>query len=170
MFKKKLLLLSCIVRVAGCATNKELVQHDTQQQEIHSAALENNNVAEPSVRFDDWQSIPELQTVYFDYDSYNLRQDSRHIVQKNAQYLSDRQDIEIIIEGHCDDRGTTEYNLALGQSRATAVRKYLGWLGINQERIRTISYGEEKPIDARTCKEAWAKNRRAEFKIMSLKK
>ena len=88
-----------------------------------------------------------LQTIYFDYDKYNLKSDAKNALSSNGTSLRENLDVTVVIEGHCDERGTTEYNLALGEKRAKAARDYLVDLGIKPERIRTISYGEERPVD-----------------------
>ncbi len=119
---------------------------------------------EPDIRVE-WESIPELNMIHFDYDKSQIRSDAREVLKKNAEYLKKNPDINILIEGHCDERGTTEYNLALGQRRAQAVREYYSRLGIPLGSIATISYGEEKPLDFQSTEEAWAKNRRAETKV-----
>jgi len=108
-----------------------------------------------------------LETVYFDFDKSDLRQDARDALSKNAEALLKKvADAKIKIEGHCDERGTDEYNLALGDRRAKSVAKYLATLGVNVERISTISFGEEKPAVQGNDEAAWSKNRRAEFVIV----
>jgi peptidoglycan-associated lipoprotein len=109
--------------------------------------------------------ISELQTVHFEFDSAELLPEAKTILDQNAQWLLAHPDIEIMIEGHCDERGTIEYNLNLGQRRADAVREYVVSKGVNAEKLHTISYGKERPIDAGHSEEAWAKNRRAQFLI-----
>jgi peptidoglycan-associated lipoprotein len=104
-----------------------------------------------------------LQTIYFDFDKYNLKSDAKNALGLNAKTLRDNMDVTVLIEGHCDERGTVEYNLALGEKRAKAARDYLVDLGVKTERLRTISYGEERPADPGHTETAWAKNRRAEF-------
>jgi peptidoglycan-associated lipoprotein len=84
---------------------------------------------------------------------------------RNAEFLRANPDLEILIEGHCDERGTYEYNLALGKRRATAIKEYYGRLGISLGRIGTISYGEERPLDPRSNEQAWALNRRGVTKV-----
>lgn len=116
-------------------------------------------------RYTDWTNVPDVMPVYFDYDKSELLSESRNILSKNAEYLKSNQDISILIEGHTDERGTSEYNLALGEKRANAVRDYYKFLGIQLKRISTISYGKEKPIDTGHNEESWHKNRRAESKI-----
>jgi peptidoglycan-associated lipoprotein len=110
-------------------------------------------------------SIPELQTVYFDYDKYNLRPDAMNTLNSNLNWLRNNPDARVLIEGHCDERGSEEYNLSLGDKRAKEVMSYLIKSGIDSSRLYTISYGEEFPVDPGHNEEAWSKNRRAEFKV-----
>ena len=107
-----------------------------------------------------------FKTVYFDFDNYNIRSSQRDIIAHNANVLEAYPGVKVLIVGNCDERGTIEYNLALGDKRANAVKEYLRNYGINGDRLSTLSYGEEQPADAGHTEEAWAKNRRAEFKIV----
>lgn len=102
-----------------------------------------------------------LEDVRFDYDAYMLNDEAKSILAKNVEVLKSNPKLAVQIEGHCDERGTVEYNLALGQKRATAVRNYLIAAGISATRIFTISYGKEKPVDPGHDEDAWSKNRRA---------
>ncbi|MBI5443842.1 MAG: peptidoglycan-associated lipoprotein Pal [Deltaproteobacteria bacterium] len=104
-----------------------------------------------------------LERVYFDFDQATLPPAARQTLATNAEYLRASQGTRILIEGHCDERGTTGYNLALGEKRARAVQRYLMDVGIDPNRISIVTYGEEVPLDPRHREEAWAKNRRAEF-------
>ena len=108
-----------------------------------------------------------LKPIYFDFDKYDIRPTDAEILKGNAAYLKKFPNMKIQIEGHCDERGTTEYNLALGERRASSTKKYLNALGIAADRISIISYGEEKPFDSAHNEEAWAKNRRAHTIILS---
>lgn len=108
----------------------------------------------------------ELLTIYFDFDRFTIRDDMSPTMDKNVQWLKKNDNIRIRIEGHADERGTNEYNIALGERRAQSVKKYLVDSGVNEARLSTISYGEEKPADPGHNEEAWAKNRRAEFVIV----
>ena len=107
-----------------------------------------------------------LEDVYFDFNQYNLKPEVQKKLQKTSEWLNRYPTVRVLIEGHCDERGTQEYNLALGERRATSVQKYLQSLGIDSQRMETISYGEERPVDPRHNEEAWAKNRRAHFTII----
>ena len=102
-----------------------------------------------------------LKDIYFDFDKYDVRSGDAPILKENAALLKKYLNVKIQIEGHCDERGTIEYNLALGERRANSTKNYLVSLGIPPERISIISYGEEKPFDPGHGEEAWAKNRRA---------
>ena len=107
----------------------------------------------------------ELQKIYFNFDSADLSAESRAALSKNAELLAKQPSVSIRIEGNCDERGSDEYNLALGERRAKAARDYLVNLGVQPERLSVISYGEEKPADPGHDEAAWAKNRRDEFVI-----
>jgi peptidoglycan-associated lipoprotein len=109
-----------------------------------------------------------FKDIHFDFDKYDIRPgDDVEILKENAAVLNQFPRVKIQIEGHCDERGTNEYNLALGERRANSVKNYLISLGIAKNRISTLSYGEEKPLDPGHNEEAWAKNRRAHFIILS---
>ena len=103
--------------------------------------------------------------IYFEYNESTLAWDSQKELRLKAEYLTDHPDIHVVIEGHCDERGSEEYNLALGERRAEGAKNFLVDLGISPIRMRTVSYGEENPIDKSSNEEAWAKNRRAHFII-----
>jgi len=107
----------------------------------------------------------QLQTVHFSFDRYDLTPEAKRILDENAKFLVDHPDIRVLIEGHCDSRGTVEYNLHLGQRRADTIREYLVSKGVPADRLQTISYGEERPVDPAENEEAWAKNRRAQFQV-----
>jgi peptidoglycan-associated lipoprotein len=111
--------------------------------------------------------LKELQIadVYFDYDKYNLKPEAQEILKKGAPAYLKYRDYKLVVEGHCDERGTAEYNLALGEKRAMEAAKYLTDLGIEKDRVKTISYGKEMPLDNGHDEAAWAKNRRAHFVI-----
>jgi peptidoglycan-associated lipoprotein len=104
--------------------------------------------------------------VNFAFDSAELDDLAKEILVNNAKWLKDHPELKVQIEGHCDERGTEEYNLALGERRAKAVRDYLVSLGISPSRISIISYGESMPLDPGHNESAWAKNRRAHFAIV----
>ena len=103
--------------------------------------------------------------IHFDFDRYNIKDDAKPVLEKIAGWLSKNRNVKVLIEGNCDERGTIEYNLALGEKRAKAAKDYLISLGISPARIATISYGKEKPLCTEHNEECWAKNRRDHFVI-----
>ena len=108
-----------------------------------------------------------LRDVPFDFDSAVLLESGRPILDRTAEWLQSYSRVTLLVEGHCDERGTVEYNLALGERRATAAYKYLVSLGIPASRLKTISYGKEFPLDPGHTESAWARNRRAHFEVTS---
>jgi peptidoglycan-associated lipoprotein len=109
---------------------------------------------------------PELQTVYFEYNRWELRDEARHALQSNAQHLQKSSEPNVVtVEGHCDERGSEEYNLALGDRRAAAVKRYLVDLGVPASRVRTLSFGEDRPAVPGKSEAAWSRNRRAELSL-----
>ncbi len=105
------------------------------------------------------------EDIYFEFDKATLLPMALDILKKKAEHLYNNPDITVVIEGHCDERGTNEYNLALGDRRAESAKSFLVDLGILPSRLTTVSYGEERPVDPRHNREAWAKNRRAHFVV-----
>ena len=105
------------------------------------------------------------QNILFAYDSATLNMTAKDILKEKASWLGENSSVKILIEGHCDERGTTEYNLALGERRAIAVRNYLMNLGVSGYRMKMLSYGEERPLDSASNEMAYKKNRRAQFVI-----
>jgi|Deesub1362B_J571_1020462.scaffolds.fasta_scaffold00907_12 peptidoglycan-associated lipoprotein len=127
----------------------------TEEEIFKAKTLEELNIEQP------------LQMIHFDFDKYDIREDAKPILEKNAEWLRRYPTVKILIEGHCDERGTEEYNLALGEKRAKATRDYLVILGISPDRIKIISYGKSRPLDPGHNEIAWAKNRRAQFIIIA---
>jgi peptidoglycan-associated lipoprotein len=114
------------------------------------------------------QAMQEFEQthIYFDFDKSELKPEARAVLVKKAEYLRKNPEYTVRIEGNCDERGTSEYNLALGDRRARAALEFLGTLGVSEARMDTISYGEEKPLDPGHGEEAWAKNRNDQFKLV----
>ena len=110
-----------------------------------------------------------FEDIYFVFDKSTIEPEAREILKRLASLLGSNKNYSLVVEGHCDERGTVEYNLALGQRRADAAMKYLVDLGLDKESIKTITYGKERPLDPGHDEEAWAKNRRAHF-LTTLKK
>jgi peptidoglycan-associated lipoprotein len=113
------------------------------------------------------QVSPLLKEIYFEFDKYEIRPGDAEVMKSNAALLKKYPAMKIQVEGHCDERGTREYNLALGERRANSAKKYLVALGIAPDRVSTISYGKEMPADPAHTEDAWARNRRARFVIVS---
>lgn len=107
-----------------------------------------------------------LGDVHFDFDSFELTEEARAKLQANAVWLNEHASVRVELEGHCDDRGTAEYNLALGAKRAASVKSYLTSLGVAAGRITTISYGEDLPVCTEATESCWARNRRAHFVLI----
>ncbi len=108
-----------------------------------------------------------LKDIHFDFDRYEVRRGDEEILKEDAAWLKKNPKTKVQVEGHCDERGTVEYNLALGERRANYAKQYLVSLGIAADRISTISYGKERPLDPGHDEEAWAKNRRVHFVVLS---
>lgn len=113
----------------------------------------------------DYETL-NADTVYFAFDSYSIEASQRHKVENAASWMKENFDKKVIVAGHCDNRGTTQYNLALGERRALAIRDYLVGLGVEKDRINTISYGKERPAVSGESEEAWAKNRRGQIGVL----
>ena len=105
------------------------------------------------------------EDIYFDFDKSTLSPAAQDNLLRKAEWLRENSDATVTVEGHCDERGTNEYNLALGDRRAESAKAFLADLGIDPARLTTISYGEERPVDPRHTEEAWAKNRRSHFVV-----
>jgi peptidoglycan-associated lipoprotein len=119
--------------------------------------------ARPSVK--EFTAIPELKPIYFDFDKYDIRPADAKVLDANAAWLKTNDAQLVLIEGHCDERGTNEYNLALGERRAKSTMNYLVSQGVQASRVTIISYGEERPICAAHNEECWSKNRRSQFLV-----
>jgi peptidoglycan-associated lipoprotein len=119
--------------------------------------------ARPSPK--EFMAIPELKPIYFDFDKYDIRPADAKVLDANASWLKSNAAQLVLIEGHCDERGTNEYNLALGERRAKSTMNYLVSQGVQASRITIISYGEERPVCTQHNEECWSKNRRAQFLV-----
>jgi len=113
----------------------------------------------------EFRAVPELRDVFFDFDKYDIRPSDARVLDGNASWLKSNANHLILIEGHCDERGTNEYNLALGERRAKSAMNYLVSQGVQASRITIISYGEERPACNEKTEQCWAKNRRAHFLV-----
>jgi peptidoglycan-associated lipoprotein len=146
--KRVLLLLIVVFLVSACKTTSSNDSYDVIDTE--EQAGEENLTVETTTAED---------RVYFGLDKYNLNKKSEEVLNVQAEWLKNTPEVNILIEGHCDERGTREYNLALGERRANAVRDYLIKKGVSRKRVRTVSYGKERPIYLGTGENIWSKNR-----------
>lgn len=111
----------------------------------------------------DPNNILSTRRIYFDYDSFTVKPEFNEVVEAHSKYLNEHKDAKLIVQGNTDNRGTAEYNLALGQKRADAVKKQMNALGVSDSQLETVSFGKEKPLESADTEEAWARNRRAEL-------
>jgi len=152
------------------AREKELakLKEEAKKKEQEQKEFEKSLVAQktPGIEGEVFET-KMLKRIHFHFDKYNIPPGDAEILKQNAVVLKKFPTVRIQIEGHCDEKGTNEYNLALGERRAGSVKKYLVSLGIDEKRISTISYGEERPLDPGHNEGAWAKNRRVEFIVLS---
>jgi len=171
MFKIALVVMFVISGLVGCA--KPAAQPADQSEEAAvdmSQQQEAKGVDDKSMQ---GEAVPShdhmagMKRVHFDFDQFTLSSEARQTLGANAKYLNAMSDVKVVIEGHCDERGSDEYNLALGESRALAAKSYLVSLGISAKRLSVISYGEEKALVDANNEDAWAQNRRAEFKAVN---
>jgi peptidoglycan-associated lipoprotein len=147
--------------LTGCPPKKQVKTEEPKLEDQQQAKPSE----EPSLRGKDYKEVAEIQTVYFDLDQSSLRSDARDTLGKNYQAIKEHADWEVLVEGHCDERGTTEYNLGLGQKRAAAVRQYYMSLGLSGTKVATISYGKESPACTDHTEDCWSKNRRGVTKV-----
>jgi peptidoglycan-associated lipoprotein len=126
----------------------------TEEEIFMSKSLEQVNLEAP------------LKMIHFDYDQYVIREDARPTLEGDSAWMKRFSSAKVLIEGHCDERGTEEYNLALGEKRAKATSDYLASLGVAPERMKVISYGKSQPLDTGHSEASWQKNRRAQFLII----
>lgn len=162
---KKLLILAClsVVFLVGCASDDPLGPDGEPLPGFEE--LPGDVALGSRVGLGTRVSAAEAQfpAVGFDYDSFLIRNDAISTIERVAQYMKRNRDVKLVVEGHCDENGSREYNLSLGEHRALAVRAYLVRLGIRSDRIQTRSYGEENPVDPGHDEGAWRQNRRGEF-------
>jgi peptidoglycan-associated lipoprotein len=138
---------------------------EQQKEDVKELALKRDAAAAAAAE----KEQTAFEDIYFVFDKSTIEPEAREILKRLAGLLGSNKNYSLVVEGHCDERGTVEYNLALGQSRADAAMKYLVDLGLDKESIKTITYGKERPLDPGHDEEAWAKNRRAHF-LTTLKK
>ncbi|MBA4357458.1 MAG: peptidoglycan-associated lipoprotein [Desulfovibrio sp.] len=179
IFGLMLVLCMLVVLGAGCAkktadsmpagaTKVEISDKDTDWQKS-APAPESRSLTEDEIRAQQREQAQREvgNMIFFAFDSFELTPDSRNVLTAKADILKKYALFSIVIEGHCDERGTSEYNLALGERRAKASSEFLSQLGIASERMTIVSYGKERPLDPSKGEAAWSKNRRDEFKIQN---
>jgi peptidoglycan-associated lipoprotein len=174
--KMAVLLVSLVLMATVSCSKKAVTMDDKSSPTANEDSYAKSGIEKSSVQENNMNSaaatdsgamdgIVMQQDVYFEFDKTTLTPDAREALVKNGEWLRVNRDVVITIEGHCDERGTNEYNLALGDRRAETVKTFLADLGIQPSRLKTISYGEEQPADPNHSESAWAKNRRAHFLI-----
>jgi len=163
-----LILCSILVTSISCS-KKDVVSDDAAMAPSDSSGVAaiGEGVDTTGSAGDSGAPMSEMEIVYYGYDSYNLSDEARQALKANADWMKANSTARIQIEGHCDERGTVEYNMALGDRRANAAKSYLVRLGVAASRIETLSYGKERPADLGHSESAWAKNRRAVFVLLS---
>jgi len=146
---------------------RQRAEEEARQKALREENLKEEHLSEQQAmeRMETERSMFENEDISFEFDSIRLAPEAQEILTQKAAWLRKNPQATVIIEGHCDDRGTNEYNLALGEGRAQSARAFLLDLGIKESRLTAISYGEERPADRGQNEEAWAKNRRAHFVI-----
>jgi len=180
---KRILFLAVILALVafGCAEKKAVKPTETQPTGTEQMGKEGESkekITEQQMAKVESKEVPSkteevsgmFPDIHFDYDKYDIREDGKSVLKSVADYIIKNQTTRVLIEGHCDERGTSEYNIGLGDKRAKAAKDYLLSLGVPSSRISTISYGKEKPHCAEHAEECWAKNRRDQFVILKEKK
>jgi peptidoglycan-associated lipoprotein len=172
ILKLALVVLFLVSGIVGCASTPPpseeatVSQADMSQQADVKPAADTGQDTMQSETVPSHMDLAGMSNIYFDFDQFTLSAEARKTLADNAKYLKANSGTQVVVEGHCDERGSDEYNLALGESRALAAKNYLVSLGVNAQQLSVISYGEEKPAAMGSNEEAWAKNRRAEFKAV----
>lgn len=161
-----ILVVGLSLTIMGCGDRTKKDSDNAQGSALTNQA-DNNAVESAPMNFDpqgsDSGKINGLVTVNFEYDKSTLSAESKKKIDSNVEWMKANSKVKVQIEGHCDARGSIEYNLALGERRANSVKKYMEGRGISADRLSTISYGKEKPLATGDSEGAWAKNRRANF-------
>ena len=146
---------------------RQRVEEEARQEALREENLREERRIEQQAkeRIEAGRSVFENEDIYFEFDSIRLTPEAQEILTQKAAWLRMNPGARVTIEGHCDDRGTNEYNLALGEGRAQSARDFLVDLGIDESRLKSLSYGEERPLATGQDEETWARNRRAHFVI-----
>ncbi|NMW22134.1 MAG: peptidoglycan-associated lipoprotein Pal [Chlorobiaceae bacterium] len=162
------IVVIALMMTAGCSSNSAVKSTESsvsQEQPVTSVTPVVSLPESPTgYGFDKWQTGP-LGDLFFDFDSSVLSSDAQEQLKQNAAWFGSNPARRALIEGHCDSRGTSEYNLALGERRSDSAKEYLVKLGVKLSRLETLSFGQERPFALGENEEAWAKNRRAHFVV-----
>jgi peptidoglycan-associated lipoprotein len=169
MIKRSLWILAFTAALGACSSGVKL--NDVPVEDKAASANESSNTAQSTVAPVVSEKSGTLgvapagvNVIYFDYDSFTLKPESRAVLERNAAHLQANKKFKVQLEGHTDERGGREYNLALGQKRAETVRRALTLLGVSDAQLEAVSFGKEKPADSGSDEAAFAKNRRVEIK------
>ncbi len=154
-----LLVIPGLLIVTSCAKKTDLAQ--TQEELTLDEKRHQEDAAKQEIIAA--RNLFMNENIYFDFDKSNVKHKAQEILKRKAEWLRNNPGESIIIEGHCDERGTNEYNLALGDRRTQSAKNFIVDIGIADSRLTTISYGEERPVNPRHNEKAWSKNRRAQF-------
>ena len=158
-------MILSLVFISGCAKDKVTDEEVKPSTDMGAMGKEESLESKP-IGISEGRTSEGMLPVYFDFDSSDIRKDQESRIEANADFLSSQADTNIRIEGNCDPRGTSEYNMALGERRALGAKKYLVNLGISDSRLSTISFGEERLLMHGHDELSWAQNRRADFVIV----
>lgn len=158
---KLISLLILTLAITGCASKRKEKNSSPTEASGNEYSLELNGSS-------DDRKAGQLRTIFFDYNSADLSSRAKEDLKRNAEYLKQKANVVIQIEGHCDERGGRQYNLALGERRARVIRDYLRASGIKQWRMKTFSWGNEKPLSEEASEEGWSKNRRGAFVVIGI--
>jgi peptidoglycan-associated lipoprotein len=153
-------------KAAELEREKRIREQELRDRALREKALQDEKARQEALAREATLKKGQLETVYFNYDQWAIREDQKTVLMRNAEWLKANPQARIRLEGNCDQRGTAEYNLALGQKRADAVKTFLEGLGIARNRLETISYGFERPVDRGQNETSWAKNRRVDFLLI----
>lgn len=161
MLKRNQFVLAAVLSLvlAGCGGDKG-VEGEDGEEGVTASGLSGGSGASGSMLDADMEELLDTNTVYFEFDSAAVDGDSQRVIEAHSQFLIENPDVNVVLEGHADERGTREYNLALGERRANSVAEIMVAYGVAPGRIQTVSYGEERPAALGSNESAWQQNRR----------
>lgn len=178
MLMKKIMIVSFVIIVIGVFFNsckKEVVTAPPQEEKVEKVEEVKPKVEKPQLTeeeifqrrsLEELNKMGYLKKIHFDFDKYFIREDMKLILENNAQWLLKHASVVVTIDGHCDERGTEEYNMALGEKRADAAKKYMVNLGVPETQMKTVSYGKTRPLVKGVDEDSHYMNRRSEFTII----